>query len=256
MALPAPGDSLSRLVDLSLLCLIAVNLISLVLETVEGLPPATYEVFRAIELFSVGAFTLEYLMRVWSCVEYPSYSKSLSGRIRFMLSPLMIIDLLAILPAYLAMGGIDLRSLRAFRLFRILRVLKLGRYSLAFQTLKDTVLKKKEELVMVFAVQGILFLVLSSVVYFAEKGSHSNAFQSIPGAMWWAISAVTPLAPGSGIPVTILGKILSAITALLSVGIFALPSGILAAGLLERVKRGETIPSQCPNCGFCDSKAA
>ena len=127
------GDAASRAFDIFLLALIGLNLLAVILESVQALETAYLTFFRGFEIFSVAIFTLEYLLRVWSCVEDPRYSAPIAGRVRFAFTPLALIDLLAILPFYLVFITADLRVLRVLRVFRLLRVAKVARYSKTLQ---------------------------------------------------------------------------------------------------------------------------
>jgi voltage-gated potassium channel len=122
LAVAQNGDAASRLFDVCLLALITLNLLAVIAESVQSLQSAYATWFRAFEVFSVAAFTLEYLLRVWSCVEDPRYQAALKGRAHFAITPLAIVDLLAILPFYLAVISVDLRMLRVLRIFRLVRV--------------------------------------------------------------------------------------------------------------------------------------
>lgn len=127
----APGNRLSELFDIFLISLICLNGVALVVGTVDEIREISPQAFRTFEIVSVAAFTVEYLLRVWSCTVDPRYSHPVSGRLRFAVSPLAVIDLLAILPFYIGLlggiPGVDTRFLRAIRL--LARVARLSRYS-------------------------------------------------------------------------------------------------------------------------------
>jgi voltage-gated potassium channel len=140
----APGDLASRLVDLSIMLLIILNVSAIILETVEGLLSQYDPLFRAFDLFSVAVFSIEYFLRVWSCTADERFGDSpIRGRFRYMKTPLAIIDLVAILPFYLPHLFVDLRFVRAIRLFRLI---KMARYSESMRTLGRVLTLKKEEL--------------------------------------------------------------------------------------------------------------
>jgi voltage-gated potassium channel len=140
----APGDLASRLVDLSIMLLIILNVSAVILETVAGLLSQYDPLFRAFDLFSVAVFSIEYFLRVWSCTADESFGDSpIRGRFRYMKTPLAIIDLVAILPFYLPHLFVDLRFVRAIRLFRLI---KMARYSESMRTLGRVLTLKKEEL--------------------------------------------------------------------------------------------------------------
>ena len=124
-----PGDEDSRYFDPFIMGLILLNVAAVVLATVDWLYLRYASFFNAFEIFSVAVFTVEYILRVWSCTANPEFKDPVRGRLRFMVTPLALIDLLAVLPFYLPFVFPDLRFMRALRLFRLFRVLKLARYS-------------------------------------------------------------------------------------------------------------------------------
>ena len=167
-----------------------------------------------------------------------------------MLSPLILVDLLAILPFYLPMlVPFDLRFLRILRLVRVFRLLKLAKYSQSIHLLAKVLVNKKEELVLTFTVAIILLVFASSIIYFIENDSQLGSFTSIPAAMWWTVGATTRLGVGPN-PSTGVGMAFAALIALLSLGVFALPAGILASGLIEEIKNKDSDKkATCPKCG-------
>lgn len=236
----APGDILSKIFDIFIMFLISLNVIAVILETVESLASQHMTFFRTFEIFSVMIFTVEYISRVWSCTVSENYRSPFLGRIRFIFTPFAIVDLLAILPFYLPMLiPIDLRFIRALRLFRLFRIFKMGRYSDAFQILGNVLKNKKEELFITIFFIFILLILASSLMYFIEHEAQPEVFSSIPDAMWWGVITLTTVGYGDVCPITIPGKILGSIIALLGLGMFALPAGILAAGFLSEIKKSE-----------------
>ena len=243
-------DPTARAFQLFIMTLISINVVAVVLETVEGFSVRYETLFHTFELFSVIVFTGEYLLRIWSCVEREGFAGPLKGRLRFSFTPLAIVDLLAILPFYLPMiFPIDLRLLRGLRLFRLFRLLKMGRYSQSLKTVGAVLKAQKEELMItVFAVL-ILLVFASSLLYFVEHQAQPDEFSSIPHSMWWAVAALTTVGYGDMLPITPLGKFLGAIIAFLGIGIFALPAGILASGFNEVIQKRKAEPKTCPHCG-------
>ncbi|MFM8770396.1 MAG: ion transporter, partial [Candidatus Kapaibacterium sp.] len=158
------------------------------------------------------------------------YAGGVSGRIRYALSPMMIIDLLAIAPVFLVGLGFDMRSLRLFRTIRLFRVLKVARYVRALDTIRHVLTVKREQLGMAIGIVLFLLLVTSSLMYELEHEAQPDAFSSIPATMWWAVASLTTVGYGDIYPITPLGKTLAAISAVLGVGLVALPAGILASG--------------------------
>lgn len=162
-----------------------------------------------------------------------------------------LIDLLAIAPFYLPMMGVDLRAFRALRLFRLLRVAKLGRYSMALKLIGHVVRSKREELITTVIFMLLLLLFASSLMYFAERDVQPEVFGSIPESMWWAVTTLTTVGYGDVSPVTPVGKALGSVVAILGVGMFALPTGILGSGFVEAIENQKNDSGICPTCGQC-----
>jgi voltage-gated potassium channel len=243
-----PGDSLSKAFDIFIITLIGLNVAALILESVKSIQTFAPRLFYVFEFVSVIIFSVEYVARVWSSVEIPTYQKPVIGRLRFMVTPLAIVDLLAILPFYLPFTGIDLRFLRILRMMRIFRVAKLGRYSQSLQMVQRVITVKKEQLVCSLFILLLLVIVAASMLYYAENTVQPEVFSSIPSSMWWAIATLTTVGYGDIYPVTGLGKLMASVIAVLGIGMVALPTGILGAGFVEEMNQRQK-PIRCPSCG-------
>ena len=182
-----PGDEDSKYFDPFIMGLILLNVAAVVLETVDAIYTPYARLFHIFDVFSVAVFTVEYILRVWSTTVDSRYKDPVRGRLRFMITPMALVDLMAVLPFYLPFLFPEMRFMRAMRLFRLFRVLKLARYSESLQTFVDVLrLKKEELLLMLFAIM-ILLVISSSLMYEAENAAQPEAFVSIPAAMWWGI---------------------------------------------------------------------
>ena len=231
------GDRESRIFDLFILSLIVVNVMALVFGTVQEiyfLAPMAFEYF---EIFSVIVFSIEYLLRIWCCVESPRFQGAIQGRLRYIFSFLGLVDLVAILPFYLPFVAADYRFFRAVRLFRLFRLFKLVRYSIALASLESVVTKRKEELISTLLILFLLLLCASSMMYYVESEAQPNAFPNIPMTMWWGVATLTTVGYGDVYPITALGKLLGAVVAVLGIGIFALPAGIMGASYIEELEQ-------------------
>ena len=177
----------SRVTHYFLMLLILGNVIAVILESMRPLKRQFATVFWGFEFLSVGVFTFEYILRLWTCTADERYRSRFWGRVKFARTPLALIDLIAIAPFYLPFVVVDLRVLRAMRLFRILRVLKFGRYSDAFRLLAKVIRSKRQDLIATTTVLAILLIVAASMMYEAESAAQPDKFSSIPEAMWWAV---------------------------------------------------------------------
>ena len=251
---PADTSKVRKAIIFFIAALILINIFVIILETENSLYLQYHTFFFLFDLFTVIVFTTEYVLRVWCCVKNPDYSDPVRGRIRYALSPYALVDLIALTPFYLPMiVPIEFRMLRLLRLLRLFRVLRLGKYSNAFETFVDVLKSKKEEIVITIVMAIIILILASSAMYTVEREVQPEEFGSIPNAMWWAVMTLATVGYGDAVPITPVGKFLAAIVALSSIGLFALPAGILASGFAEslRMKResGTDKTLACPQCG-------
>lgn len=245
------GDrGVERFINVALLALIVLNVIAVVVETVDDIRARFGGVLQGFEWFSVGVFSIEYILRLWSCTANPRFARPVVGRVRYMLSPIALVDLLAILPAYLPwLIPLDLRFARAARLFRLARSLKIARYSQALRTLANVVRGKKEELGITALLGLVLLLFASSTMYYVEHDAQPRVFSSIPAAMWWGVVTLTTVGYGDIYPITGFGKFVAGFIAILGIGLYALPAGIIAAGFADELRKRGAARSKCPHCG-------
>ena len=254
LVIATEGDQLSRSFDIFIVALISLNVLALILGTVPAIKASSGRVLRWFEIISVSIFTLEYLLRIWSCTANEQFQHPIRGRLRHAATGMLAVDLLAIVPFYLALGvpagiAFDLRFLRSIRLMRTFRLLKLGRYSEAMKTLGRVFQAKKAELGITLFIGLLLLVMSSSLVYFAEHSVQPDAFPSIPAAMWWGVITLTAVGYGDVVPITALGKAFGTISAILCIGLFALPAGILGSGFFEQVQKKREASRTCPHCG-------
>ncbi len=232
-----PNDILSKIDDWGVSLLIVLDVGAFILETSKN-PFLDFHFFWVdIEVVSVSCFTLLYILQLWSCTADSRYHHPLLGRFRYAMTPLVIIDLMAILPFYLMMVFPGVRLVEATELLRLLRLLKLIRYSESLQTILRVIGAKKDELIMTFFTVFILLIFASSVMFFAEREAQPEEFPSIPAAMWWSVVTLTTVGYGDVYPITPIGKLFGAALAFVGIGLFALPAGIIASGFSSEVQR-------------------
>ncbi len=237
---------------------IVLNVVAIVLESVQAVRDAAGPVLVAFEWACVAVFTVEYAARLWSCTADPRFSRPVRGRLSYALTGFSLIDLLAILPTYatLAFGsaGVDFTFLRALRLFRLVRVLKLGRYSTAAHHLSTVLHERRHDLAVTAAVAGVFLLVSSSVMYEAEHDAQPDKFSSIPEAMWWGVVTLGTVGYGDVYPVTTLGKVLGGVSIVAGIAFLAMPTAIIASGFLSQLEKSRAAAKPCPHCGKLESE--
>lgn len=251
---PAEGDTRwDKVVNTFLITLICLNVVAVILETVDSIHNAYKVFFRDFDTISVIIFSIEYSLRVWSANYHDKYRHSIKGRIRYIFSLGAIIDLVAILPWYLQVftGGLDLRILRIFRLTRILRLFRLTAYTKSAQMILNVFKSRFNELLLSFILTMFLIIISSCLVFFAEHQVPNTNFTSIPATIWWAVVTLTTVGYGDMAPVTIIGKIFSVLIMLAGVGLLALPAGIITSGFLDELKTIKKPKTHvCPHCGL------
>jgi voltage-gated potassium channel len=251
---PELGESKAdKFINIFIISLIVLNVVAVMLETIEPLHRKYQPFFDNFDAISVYIFTVEYLLRVWSCTHDPRYKGSIKGRLKYILTPGALIDLMAFLPFYIhAIAGIDLRTLRILRLIRFFRLFRLTAYTRSAQMIFNVFKSRMNELLLSLILVLFLIIIASCFLYFAEHNHIENKdkFSSIPATLWWAVVKLTTPGYGDMYPMTTIGKIMAGVIMLTGVAFFALPAGIITAGFLEEIKFIRKIKGHnCPHCG-------
>ena len=231
-------DRASVYTDIFLITLIILNIIAVILETVDSIYSAYSFYFIIFERFSTFIFLVEYILRVWVSIEDINKKNKISNfliRVKYIGSWPAIIDLLAVLSGLLPMiFEIDLRILRALRM---LRLLKFSRYFKVMNLLLGVLKEERQSFLAAMFLLTIAMLIASTGIYIFEKDAQPDKFGSIPEAMWWAVATLTTVGYGDVTPITAMGKIFGALITIIGIGTVALPSGILASGFSDQLKR-------------------
>ncbi len=209
-----------RIFDLCIQSLIVLSLVTFSVETLPDLSDNTRKWLRYIEIITVVIFTTEYLLRIIVS----------DHRVRFIFSFYGIVDLLSILPFYIA-SGIDLRSIRTFRLLRLFRAFKIVRYNKAIQRFHRAFLIAKEEIILYLLITLLLLFFSAVGIYYFERDAQPEQFKSVFHSLWWAITTLTTVGYGDVHPVTTGGRIFTAFILLIGLGIVSVPAGLVASAL-------------------------
>ncbi|WP_442755073.1 cyclic nucleotide-gated ion channel [Methylocystis sp. JAN1] len=234
-------DRLTRFVHRALIALVALSVLSVILESVPEYDRKFHPLFLGVEYLAVGLFTIEYLLRLWSAPDYTPYSdrSPLRARLAFMASGSAIVDLLTILPVYISF--FFAADLRVFLILRLLRFFKLARYSAGIRTLVAVMEAERKALM----ATGILLfgavLFSASAIHIAEHDAQPENFGSIPAAMWWAIVTITTVGYGDVTPLTLAGRVIASITMVTGYVMLGLPVGIVATAFAEEIHRREFV---------------
>jgi len=232
-------DFASKYVDrfLSFMILLAVS--CSVLETMPELAPYSLH-FRYAEILCVAVFSVEFLARLWTAPCKSGPDSPNKKRYRYLFSFYGLVDLFAILPFYLEtlIPGLNFTFLRVVR---VMRILKLSHYNSAIQDLWEAIYDERKAFISSMYILAIALLLTSSAMYYAEGAVQPEKFSSIPQAMWWSIITLTTVGYGDVSPVTAIGKLIGAATAILGVCTLALLTGIVANSFAAQMSRRRTI---------------
>lgn len=234
-------DKVGKAINLSIVILIILNCFAIALETFDKIYQPYIGLFKSFEIFSVIIFSIEYLLRLWTSAYNPKLHKNgdLKKRFKYALSPLAIIDLVAILPFYFVSLGVDLRTFRVLRTFRLF---KLGRYTDSAAQFWSVIIERKNELIISVFFSGVLMFISSFIVYLAENPVQPDRFTNIFSGFAWAIATLTPGPPAYEFakPITNFGIFAAGLLQILGIAIIALPTGIIGGGFADKLKQNKT----------------
>lgn len=244
----------SVIFDWFIIVLIIINVFIVVLDTFQGFPAWMVSAYRNAEVVSVIIFTVEYALRLWTADYIFADMKPYKARLKYAFSFMAVIDILAILPFYLPfIIRIDLRVLRMVRLLRLLRLLKVNRYTYALASIGNVLKRKAVQLISSLFVVAILMIMASVLMYNIEYEAQPEVFENGFTGLWWAVATLTTVGYGDIYPVTVAGRILGTVIALLGIGIVAVPTGIISSGFVEEIESEKQIEKEakhyCPYCG-------
>jgi voltage-gated potassium channel len=228
-----------RTFDLTLLVAIVASVGVVLAESVPEWRAANGPLFRRLELLFTGLFTVEYVLRLLSVRRPLVWARSFFG----------VIDLLAVLPTYLALvlpGAQTLLVLRALRLLRVFRILKLAHFLEETSVLRAALIASRRKIAVFLSTVLILALLLGSLIYLVE--GEANGFVSIPLSIYWAIVTLTTVGYGDLAPQTAIGRLVASFVMLLGYSILAVPTGIVTSELIAQ-RRARVSGEACPSCG-------
>jgi voltage-gated potassium channel len=231
----------SRLITRAIVALIVVNLVFVCLESIPHLAARWASLFLAVELISLILFSLEYVLRIWVAVEFAPYRKMrvTAARLRAIVSPAGIIDLMAVLPFWLAY--VLPPDFRILLVLRVVRFLKLARYSPAMQSLLEALQSERRALAGCLAILMGTALFAAAAMHLVEGHVQPDKLGTIPDSLWWAIVTLGTIGYGDVVPVTPLGRLVATVTIFAGLIIVALPIGIIATAFAEEVHRRDFV---------------
>jgi voltage-gated potassium channel len=233
-------DFAARLFHVGMVVLILANVTAAVLATVPDIDARWGEALTLFDRACVAVFIAEYAARLWTVPEHPMYRQfaPLSGRVRFAATPLMLFDLVAILPFVLEL--LFPQFAPTWILLRLVRFLRLARYSPALATIGRVVAAERRSLLACVVLFVGLLLCAAAVMHLVE-GATQPLLADMPSAMWWAVVTLTKLGNSEVVPQTLLGRLVAATVMLLGIGFFALPVAIIGRGFYDEIRRRDFV---------------
>lgn len=211
--------------------------------TEPDLPDETRAALAVVEVGFGILFLVEYVARVWSIGARHEFA-GLRGRLRYMATPLALVDAIALLPFLVGAIGSESMILRLIRVMRIIALAKMARYSVAMRVVLTSIVERRFELIFAASLAAFMILVSSAALYVLEGGHQPEAFGSIARSMWWAVATLTTVGYGDVVPITPLGKVFAAITSIAGIAMIALPTGILAAAFSDGFSRARRLKAE------------
>jgi voltage-gated potassium channel len=220
-----------KLVNYIISILILLNVISIILDSVSWIQCNYGKYLEGFEHFVVFVFSIEYMIRLWTIVENEKYSGKY-GRLKYIFSPMALIDIISILPYYLDVV-FNFSFIRIIRLIRLIRVFKLERYSKGLRKIIHILREKKDELTTTFCISLFIIIISACFIYLAEKDAQPDKFSSIPESMYWSVVTLTTIGYGDVYPITVIGRLFTCVIALVGIALIAFPTAIITSGFFE-----------------------
>ncbi|MGF7162716.1 voltage-gated potassium channel [Rhodoligotrophos appendicifer] len=237
------GEVTARILNDFVIVLIIANVGAAIVETVSWIQADYGAIFNAFDTVCVTIFIIEYAARIWTAPENPIFRQlnPWKARSRFAAAPLMIIDLVAIIPFFLEfLLPADFAILRVLRFIRFFR---LTRYSTAMGTIGRVLAAERRSLFAAAVLMISAMLVSSVAMYLAERFAQPDKFGDVPSAMWWSIVTLATVGYGDVVPITLIGKVIGGVTIIIGLGLFALPVAIVATGFQNEIHRRDFVVS-------------
>lgn len=225
--------------DQTLIFAILFSLLVVVLDSIESVSKSYHVELAWLEWIFTALFSIEYAVRIYCA----------PNRIKYIFSFFGLIDLLAVLPTYLALLFPELHALidvRILRLIRVFRIFKLTQYMSEYQHLADAMAASRRKILVFLSVVLMVVMVMGTLMYVVEGPAHG--FTSIPVAIYWAITTMTTVGFGDITPQTDLGKLIASIMMLMGWGTLAVPTGIVTAEMSHSRRFGRWGDRVCPAC--------
>jgi voltage-gated potassium channel len=236
LVFPSPfGGTMQHIFEVFIAVWVLLSVMAVILESVKSIHYVLHLQFVILDAVAVAIFTVEYFMRLYSCVEEPGYKGAVMGRFKQAKSPSTVIDFLAVLPFFLEVFLHHLIDLRFLRVFRLARLLKLTRGSDATAVLVKVVVREWPVMGAATFIMMLLLVLTASLGYLFEYDAQPEKFENIPTSIYWAVITLASVGYGDISPVTPMGRAMTSVLALMGIGIFAIPAALLASAFSDEL---------------------
>jgi voltage-gated potassium channel len=239
---PVRGRRATTWINRALALLIIGNCLAVGIETVPTIYEGHQRAFGMFETCSTLIFAFEYLARLWCAVEQSAYSHPIWGRLRWMLRPVAVLDLLVLITFFAPQ---DFRFLRLLRLLRLLHVLNLDHMAETYEHLRASLAIRKDLLIVAGMLMMFSMYASAALLYTFENPVQPTVFSSIPATLWWSVITLTTIGYGDMAPITAMGKLCAGLTSIFGIAVFALPAAIVTSTVIDADWRSK----RCPHCG-------
>lgn len=242
----------SFVLNIGIYILIILSILNLMLYSVDSIRDSYGFVLDTIRNIVMPIFVLEYLCRLIASGYLNEY-RGIRGKLRYMLTPYAIIDLLAILPYLLLNAGFNSSFIRSLRLLRIFRLFRIKKYSIFMKLMKEILYDLKEELLVLLFFTVIILVMLAFIIFDIEHEAQPEVFTNIFQTLWWSVATLTTVGYGDMYPITPAGKLITGIISILGIAFIAIPGGMFASKFTEAITEYKELQrddeGRCCHCG-------
>lgn len=256
---PMRGNLCARVLGIGVFALIVANALLVFADAQPGLPAAAYTAMAVFGMASTVCFSVEYGLRVWTSDLMHANKGPVRARLRYVVSLMGLIDLLAFLPGMLAwFAPLSPALLAGVPIIRLVRLIKLSRYMKGLRSIALVFEKRHQEIVSAFMVLGLLTVCASVLMYQVEHPVQPERFDSVFTGMYWAMTTITSTGYGDLVPLTGIGRFIGFCTMVLSIGVVAIPAGIFSAGFVSQFRQDDALRAERGPDGeaVCEDDAA
>lgn len=239
-------EKLTMTINFMMIILVIVSISLTIVESVESLmTPELRSLFLSIHIAILAAFLAEFLYRLWSASQTYTGNSPIKSTLKFLASPLTIIDMIVIAPLFAMIWTHDLHNadtviLRVLRFTTVLNMFHFYRSSRVLRLLRDMSREIWFEMMVIF-ILSLQTILISGVLFYAIENGRNNQIKNIFDGIWWAVVTLTTIGYGDVYPMTFGGRILAIILALVGIGLVALPTGILTSGFIRALRSEKKI---------------